>query len=307
MVPAQWGKIMPSRRLLPLLALASCLVLAETTSARDLYVNNIAGNDLHDGHAPLADTQDHGPLRTIGRAMKLAHKGDHVIIANTGTPYRESVTVQGGRNSGFATRPFVIQGNGAVLDGTEEISRDIWKPVKKDLYRFTPDSRMMLIFNDGRPAPRADGGNGLYPSLEPLQWCLHRRKIYFRTEENKLPEDYPLTCTHKQVGVTVYEARHVFIADLVVQGFRLDGVNAHDGVNNVELVGLTCRGNGRSGISVGGASRLTIRACLVGNNGHAQLRTEGHSRTEVVNSDLIDDDPQAPAVVKTGGEVTIQK
>ena len=298
---------MSARLLLSLLALASCCLLAETAPAKNLYVNNVAGDDLHDGRAPQADTQDHGPLRTISRAMKLARKGDHVIIANTGTPYRESITVQGGRNSGFATRRFVIQGNGAILDGTAEISRDLWKPVSRDLYRFKPEYRSMLIYKDGRPAPRVDGGDGVHPTLEPLQWCFHKGEIYFRAEENKLPEDYRLTGTHKQVGVTVYEARHVFIADLVVQGFRLDGVNAHDGVNHVELVGLTCRGNGRSGISVGGASRLTVRACLVGNNGHAQLRTEGLSRTLVVNSDLIDDDPLAPAVVKTGGEVTIEK
>lgn len=296
-----------SRAILPFLVLASCLLMAETARARNLYVNNLAGDDLHDGRAPAADTQDHGPFRTIGRAMKMARKGDHIIIANTGTPYRESITVQGGRNSGLATRPFVIQGNGAVLDGTREISRDVWKPVQKDLYRFTPEYKSMLIFNGGRPAPRVAGGSGSLPSLEPLEWCLYKGDIYFRGEENKLPEDYPLAWTDEQVGITVYEVRHVIIADLVIQGFRLDGVNAHDGTNHVELVGLTCRGNGRSGISVGGASRLTIRACLVGNNGRAQLRTEGYCRTRVINCDLIDDDPQAPAMVNNGGQVTVEK
>ena len=298
---------MSSRALLLLLALAGSLLLSETALARNLYVNNLAGDDLHDGRAPVADTQDHGPFRTIGRAMKMAHKGDHIIIANTGTPYRESITVQGGRNSGLATRPFIIQGNGAVLDGTREISRDVWKPVQKDLYRFTPEYKSLLIFNDGRPAPRVAGDGNSLPSLEPLEWCLYKGDIYFRGEENKLPEDYPLTQTDEQVGITVYEARHVFIADLVIQGFRLDGVNAHDGTNHVELVGLICRGNGRSGISVGGASRLTIRACLVGNNGRAQLRTEGHCRARVINCDLIDDDPLAPAMVNTGGQITVEK
>jgi hypothetical protein len=298
---------MSSRALLSLLACACCLLLANTALARNLYVNNLSGDDRHDGRAPIADTQDHGPFRTIDRAMRAARKGDHVVIANTGTPYRESMTVQGGRNSGLATRPFVIQGNGAVLDGTRDISPDVWKPVQKDLYRFTPEYKSLLIFNGGRPAPRVRASEDSLPSLEPLEWCLYKGDVYFRGEENKLPEDYPLTQTSRQVGITVYEARHVFIADLVIQGYRLDGVNAHDGTNHVELVGLICRGNGRSGISVGGASRLTIRACLVGNNGRAQLRTEGHCRARVINCDLIDDDPQAPAMVKTGGQITVEQ
>ena len=298
---------MSSRAFLTLLACVSCLLLVNTALARNLYVNNLSGDDRHDGRAPIADTQDHGPFRTIDRAMRAARKGDHVVIANTGTPYRESITVQGGRNSGLVTRPFVIQGNGAVLDGSTDISADVWKPVQKDLYRFTPEYKSLLIFNGGRPAPRVMVKEDSLPSLKPLEWCLYKGDVYFRGEENKLPEDYPLTQTSRQVGITVYEARHVFIADLVIQGYRLDGVNAHDGANHVELVGLISRGNGRSGISVGGASRLTIRACLVGNNGRAQLRTEGHCRARVINCDLVDDDPQAPAMVKIGGQITVEQ
>jgi len=297
------------RPALPLLVLASILLLpAQTSSARELFVNNVAGDDLHDGRAAQPDSQDHGPVRTIGRALTLARKADRIIIANTGTPYQESVTLQGSRNSGFGNRPLIIEGNGAVLDGTRPIPRDVWKPVKKDLYRFTPEFTTLLIFHDGRLAPRKVAQQGsTRPPLEPLEWCLYEGNVYFRTEENKLPDDYPLSFTHERVGLTLYEVRNVVVADLVIQGYRLDGVNAHDGASNVVLVGLICRGNGRSGISVGGACRLTIRACLVGNNGKAQIRTEGHCRTRVINCDLIDDDPLAPAVVKEGGQVTIEK
>ena len=48
---------------------------------------------------------------------------------------------------------------------------------------------------------------------------------------------------------------------------------------------------------------MTIEACLVGNNGKAQLRTEGFSETKLKNSDLIDEDPQAPAIVSEGGRI----
>jgi hypothetical protein len=113
-----------------------------------------------------------------------------------------------------------------------------------------------------------------------------------------------LSHTSLPVGITLYEARNIVISDLVVQGFQLDGLNAHDSVFDATLVGLTCRGNGRSGISVGGASRVKIIACLVGDNGAAQVRTEGFSHTDILNCDLVES-PNAPAVVRDGGLVSV--
>jgi hypothetical protein len=50
---------------------------------------------------------------------------------------------------------------------------------------------------------------------------------------------------------------------------------------------------------------VKIYASLVGNNGTAQVRTEGFSRTEIINCDLIDA-AHAPATVREGGQLTIQ-
>jgi len=71
----------------------------------------------------------------------------------------------------------------------------------------------------------------------------------------------------------------------------------------VVISGVTSRGNGRSGISVGGASRVTIDQCLIGDNGRAQLRTEGFSRTYVLDSSLLDN--TAPAYLIQGGRAWI--
>ena len=48
---------------------------------------------------------------------------------------------------------------------------------------------------------------------------------------------------------------------------------------------------------------MTIEACLVGNNGKAQVRTEGFSETKLKNNDLINEDPKAPAIVNEGGRI----
>jgi len=78
-------------------------------------------------------------------------------------------------------------------------------------------------------------------------------------------------------------------------------VNCHDNVVRSDLLGLTSSHNGRSGISVGGASRVRIDSCTAAGNGVAQIRTEGFSITMLVGNML--DPTSAPALVKEGGKV----
>ena len=59
----------------------------------------------------------------------------------------------------------------------------------------------------------------------------------------------------------------MIVQDLVVRGFWLDGVNCHDNVKRTDLVRITASHNGRSGISVGGSSRVRIDTCTASGNG----------------------------------------
>ncbi len=292
-----------------MVALVVCVWLSGVAAgaARDVYVNNSTGNDHKDGRSPVPSGDEPGPVRTIARALQLAEKGDRVILAKTGKPYRESITLQGGRHSGLSSLPFELLGNGATLDGTRTIAVTSWKFVDDQIFRCRlTHATYPLLYVDGKPAERRKVTNSdQIKDLEPLQWCLLGPYLYFRGEPDRLPQSYDLAISSMQTGITLYEVRNVEISDLVIQGFRLDGVNAHDGVFQTRLVGLTCRGNGRSGISVGGASRVTVESCLVGNNGRAQLRSEGFSHTRIVGCDLLDN--TAPKIVRDGGEVSVDR
>jgi hypothetical protein len=278
-----------------------------SVAARDIFVNNVDGDDRRSGGSPASHGAASGPVKTITRALQAAAKGDHVILANTGQPYRESVALQCGSHSGYdANSPFVIQGNGAVLDGAQDVPSDRWEHFRGDVFRFRP-ARLsyQLLFLDGKPAlqrPPSDGHQ--LPNLQPLEWSLFDRYVYFRVQKDSLPHQYKLSHAVLPAGLTLYQVRHVVISDLVIQGFQLDGVNAADGVFDAVLVGLTCRGNGRSGVSVGGASRVRMEACLVGNNGAAQLRVEGWSKTEIVRCNLLDN--TAPPVVRESNYAQVE-
>ena len=287
------------------ITLAALVLACGNVSGADIFVDNVGGDDRHDGNSPRSTSGGIGPTRTIRRALQLAHRGDRIVLAATGQPYRESITLAGGRVGGVRTRPFVLEGNGAVLDGSTPIPRQAWKSHRGDVFYFQPRRiHFQQIFLDGAPAQRVIAPNSqTLPKLEPLEWCLFGGRVFFRVEPGKPPWNYDLRQADLPVGITLFEVRHVLVSNLIVQGFQLDGLNAHNDAD-CRIERVTSRGNGRSGISVGGSSRVEILNCLLGNNGHSQLRVEGFSHTKVIDTDILDHTD--PAIDRRGGQLEIE-
>jgi len=289
-----------------LLAAAVLLLWAVPAAAREIYVNNIDGDDRAAGRQPQAAADLSGPVQTIAKALRLAESGDHVVLAKTAQPYRESVSLVGSRHSGYPHQPLVIEGNAAILDGSAQVPPQAWEPYRGAVFRFRPPQMgYQQLFLDDRPAVRVavSPQAGSPPPLGPLRWCFLDGQIYFCVEPMKLPEDYHLSCCRLATGITLYHVEHVEIIGLTVQGFQVDGISAFNTARDVRLAEVVCRGNGRSGVTVGGASQVEIEASLLGNNGQAQLLTLPHSETQVRNSRLLSN--TAPGWVDQGGWVTI--
>ena len=287
------------------LAIVILMWAGAPATARDLFVNNVAGDDLHDGLQETT-TAYGGPLRSVRRALEVVLPGDRIVLAKTEEPYRESLSLSTAAQSGNEFSPLVIDGQGAVLDGTVLVPERSWESVRGPLFRFRPaQSSYQQLFLEGKPAVerKFEPGAHKFPELAPLEWFRRDAFIYFRVEPDKLPEDYPLYYSGLQTGITLYQVHDVVIMDLIVQGFRLDGINVNDGVRNCELVNVTCRGNGRSGVTVAGSSHARLEGCLIGDNGDAQLRVEGVSATKVTDCQLLDN--TAPPVVWRGGKLEI--
>lgn len=273
-------------------------------AARDIFVSNVRGDDRGDGEQPQAIEGRSGPVRTIGRALQLALTGDHLILEKSEEPYRETISLVGSKHSGLPHRDFVIEGNGAILDGSVRIAPEAWTHYRGTVFRFPPPRLGFLqLFLDGKPLVRAMSSrwSDNPPELEPLQWCLHEGFVYLRLEPMKLPDNYHLSYTMLRTGITLYHVRYVTIQDLTVQGFQLDGINAFNSAHDVHLVRVTCRGNGRSGATVGGASLVSLENSLIGDNGTAQLLTLPISTTYLRRSELLSN--TAPGWVDQGGQV----
>jgi hypothetical protein len=273
-----------------------------TAVARDIFVDNLAGDDRHGGQTSVAQGVEGGPCRTIGKALRIAQPGDRIVVANTGEPYRECLSVQAASHSGSDAFPFQIIGNGAVLDGTVSLVDAQWEHFRGDIHRTRP-ARMSYqqLFVAGAAAPRKTPEAGQPIELAPGEWALLEGWLYFCCEKDRLPGNYDLSCCLHPVGITLYEVHDVIIENFTIRGFYLDGVNCHDQVTRSDLINVRSEYNGRSGFSIGGASRVRVDTCSAAGNGAAQLRTEGYSITQLLDNQF--DPASAPAIVREGGEV----
>lgn len=287
--------------------LALVLLLAiPSAAAREIHVHNLRGDDHLDGSAATSVVGGSGPVRTIAKALRLVRVGDRIIVAKTREPYRESLVICGSRHSQSYAGPFILEGGGAVLDGSAAVPADRWQHHLDDVYCFAPERLgYQQLFLDGRPAVRHPTTPADYslPELQPLEWCLTQGKIYFRTEPLRMPQQYALSYSVLGTGLRLTFVHDVLIRDLTIQGFQTDGMAVCDVAHGVRFERVRARGNGRSGISVAGSSRVEIEDCLLGANGVSQLRQHDFAETWLYTTRLLSS--TAPALELRGGRLSI--
>lgn len=286
--------------------LAAWTLLHAPGDAATLRVNNALGDDrlAASPGAGSGGVDRRMPFRTIGAAVAAARPGDRVQIAKTEAPYREQVSISrcGGR------RPIVIEGDGAVLDGTVAAAPGAWESRGENIFALRvhrlATQRLLL---GGVPAPYVPlpGAGAAADRLAPRQWSLAGGRLLLRVDPGRTPASYSPRHAGLQTGITLYNARNVVIRGLVVQGFQQDGVNAHDGATGVTLQGLELRANGRSGLSVGGACKVRAEGCNLYDNGRVQARAEAAGRLVLQDCEL-EGDGQAPEQ-QAGRFATIQR
>jgi hypothetical protein len=266
-----------------LFAIGLAAVLSTASLGRDIYVDNLTGDDRNNGSQLAAGAEFAGPLRTIKRALWIAHAGDRVILAKTAEPYREMICMIGPRNSGFEEVPFVIEGNGAVIDGSALINSEDWDHAFGEVYtvRFRYMAHPLLMVGD-KPLPRmkVTGANDL-SNLQPGEWASFGGKVYFRAAADRMLFTYPLAGASMATGLTLFQVSNVQIRNLTIQGFRIDGVSAPDAAEGVLLEKVVSRANGRSGLSTGGTSKVIALESQMIENGTAPVRMEGYCKLKL--------------------------
>lgn len=265
----------------------------------ELEVDNVRGNDLQD----IVNERGRTPYRSIQRAVQSAILGDTIRVRKTDQPYRECISINTNHQLGTLDFPLIIDGGGATLDGSQALSVIDWNAHGNDLFELNLRSpgHVRILAAPDQPVPENLGSLTDLTKLQPLQYARNSGAIFFRTRPGDVPQAYGLRVTKEQTGITLYDVSNLVIRNFTVTGYRLDGINCHDLVDNVLLENITAVDNGRSGISVGGASQITLQSSTLRGNGKAQLRAEGQSLVELVNN-KIESDTSEP-IERAGGRV----
>jgi hypothetical protein len=269
-----------------------CLMVGPV-AARDIYVDNLAGDDKNTGKHAQGQGDADSPVRTIAKALRLAHAGDRVVLAKTDQPYRECVSLVGTRHSGAGRLvPFVLDGQGATLDGSAPIPALGWTHYRDNIFRFRPKSLFQpVVFLQGRaiaPMPLAFGTD-CPPRLKSLEWCAIEGAVFLGVAADQLPTNYKLSYAELPTGITLYQVDQVVIRNLTIQGFRADGLVAAVGARDVVLENVTCTANGQNGVCVQGGAQVEIEKCKLAGNGLAQLLTLANSETHLLAGAMADD------------------
>ncbi len=281
---------------LTLTALAAALFAVPCSlSAENIFVNNMTGMDRNDGSAAETVGTFAGPVRTISRALQLAKSSDTIVLANSGSPYFDEVTIDGPRLSGTEARPFRIVGNGAVLSGAMAVPPEAWEEVGQDLWRVKPHRKghYQLVRNGAAVSELRQAVGETWtelPELEENQWCVWKGAIYLHAEHNTDPGEQNFGIARGQCGITLHAARHIEISDLTIQHYRLDGINVHDRATDVTLSNVTLVENGRAGLTVAGSSTVRVDGAETRANREHSMLIQEAARADVHDA-VFDTEP----------------
>lgn len=277
-----------------LLALMLLCGFAAVAGARTIYIDNRIGNDINNGLAPTNEGLRVGPVKTFDRAIVLLDTGDTLEIANNGDgfPYHGSLRLIGNDASGIAAMPMVINGNGAILDGSAPIPPEEWEFMGNGLWRFEPWKKgFYRLYRGEQTLPEVASTREARAELPPGYWTIWRAAIYYQALPDEIPANEPFRIPVREAGIFLYHVHHIIIRDLTVRRYHLDGVNAHDQAAPVILERVRSVGNARSGVFIGGTSKLLIRGGAVQNNRAASVLTQELGRVEISETD-IDSKPE---------------
>ncbi len=277
------------------------LLIQTCAAAADLEVDNVRGSDRQ---SRVSGQKDRTAYKTISRAVADAAVGDKIVIRKTGTPYRECVSISTNHRLGTLDFPLIIEGNDATLDGTQPLSVDNWSTSGRDLFelnRRSPGFVTILAASD-QPIPENIGQLADLSKLQPFQYARNNGSIFFKVRRGDVPQTYGLRLGVEQTGLTLYDVSNIVIRNLNISGYRLDGINCHSLVTDVRFENVVVEYNGRSGISVGGASQVAFKAGKLEHNGQSQARAEGYSRLELIGTAI--EPGKAMSIDQVGGRVS---
>lgn len=202
--------------------------------AGDVFVDNVRGNDAHDGRRPDA------AFRTLAKAVAALRDGDVLRLVKNDEPYRESIVLDRGN--------VTVDGQGALLTGLEPLDKALFANHAPGVYKARLPAH-------AKAQPRAvlNGatllGEGTLEELEPGQHLWSRELLYVALPEGTAWETAVLDLRVRRDGVVVRGASNVVLRNLTAEQWEGDAFRVEGAAEGVRLE--NCEGR----LAVGGESR----------------------------------------------------
>ncbi|MCB1231263.1 MAG: right-handed parallel beta-helix repeat-containing protein [Verrucomicrobiae bacterium] len=234
--------------------------------ATDLYVDPKTGNDAADGDAAA-------PLESIAMAIKRAIAGDTIYLVHHGERWTDLPTFHS--KSGEPGKPIVLDGQGAVLDGSEPLDPAQWTDLGDGLFssdtllgdagRAIIDRFYFLI--DGRMNRMGRSLKGpkepwkAPADLVPGEWCWveETNTFYLRIEAGQALAEAKIALPRKTNGVAISgDCSHLVIRNVTATHVQNDGFNIHGKTRDVRFENVKAIECGDDGISAHGDCWIEI-------------------------------------------------
>ena len=204
----------------------------ESALGRDLHVDPVRGDDSQDGGTH--------PVKSIQRAIGLARAGDTIHLS----PGRYFESAVFSSKSGEAGRPIVLDGHGAIIDGSDPINPTEWDSLGDGLYRstqvlptFNPSivSRWYFLF-DGRMVRMGRSSKGPKDAwktpadLQPGEWTTveAEKAFYVRIAPDRELASAGIRIPRRSNAVGFGgRGGHLVIRNIVGTHVYNDGFNVH--------------------------------------------------------------------------------
>lgn len=258
-------------------------------SAKDIYVNNLSGTDDNSGG------KKREAFKTFQKAVSKAQPGDVIHLANTNIPYKEMLFFSS--RSGTENERITVEGNGAVISGSEPLDIPQWQEVSPGLYknsvlyvqrRFNIDvvNRYFFLFDGkmNRMNRCLKGKNQPFkiPStLNENEWTFSGddNSFYIKINPDKKLSDCNIEHPVRPTGVEIAgTSSYLTIKDLVCTHFYNDGFGITNTANHLKFKNIKTLYCGDDGISAHAACQYEVDGFVSIGNGTGICDT-GNSMT----------------------------
>ena len=202
---------------------------ATTTQPNDLLFTPSAIVYVNDDAAPGGDGSVAAPFQTIQEGVNRATPGTQVLVADG--VYHEAVTFPGSGSAGNWIQ-VKAEGSGAVLDGSDTLTGDIWKPDSKSKVWFTKISGQIgYLARDGQRFYNYDtladlyGSNGHGGVTTREGWYLEPStlKLYVRSQDDPSQHTWQVPRFNHAFDVNSQDWIWIEGFEMRYYGVKLDG------------------------------------------------------------------------------------